>query len=103
MSGDSLAREEIWATVSLRAAGRKRGVMIALRFILVVMAGAGMVTDLAAEQPVRAKSAKNENVQSLFGTDWQPSLDGAKKVAGKAQPGKPILFLRVLGKLDDKL
>ena len=78
--------------------------MNALRFTSIFIALVSTVAVSVAEEPAWARSdSKIVTAQSLSGIDWQPNLDAAKKMAGKTQPGKPIVLLRVLGNLDDKL
>lgn len=78
--------------------------MHALRLAVAVAAMAVTPLVVVAEEPGQGKTSKQKvGEQSLFGINWQSNLDAAKKVARKTQPGKPIVLLRVLGELDDKL
>jgi hypothetical protein len=54
------------------------------------------------EQPARAVPAPAA-AQELFGVVWQPDLAAATQEAQNAEPGKPVVLLRVLGCLDAKL
>jgi hypothetical protein len=78
--------------------------MKALRlFLLCAMAGAGASSVArAADKPARAAPAK-AGLRELFGLSWQPTLDAARAEDRRTQPGRPIVLLRVLGDLDDKL
>jgi hypothetical protein len=77
--------------------------MNAMRWLFGVLALAGAASTALADRPAAATKATKGDVQRLFGITWQPDLDAARKAAGKTAPGQPIVLLRVLGKLDDKL
>jgi hypothetical protein len=59
------------------------------------------------EIPVAPQKARDVEkpraLQTLYGVEWQPTLEAAQKAAQETPRGKPILVLRLLGKLDDKL
>jgi hypothetical protein len=56
-------------------------------------------TSVNADEPAPTR----KGVQKLFGIDWQPGLHAPIHTAQKRAPAKPIVLLRVLGELDDKL
>jgi hypothetical protein len=57
----------------------------------------------AAPAPAAPAASAPTEPRQLFGVTWQPSLGAAVHLAQATESGKPIVLLRVLGKLDDKL
>lgn len=71
-----------------------------------VLAGIGPALLLADNRPADkapAAPAAPAAPPTVQGIHWQPSLAAAITVAQQSGTGKPIVLLRVLGKLDDKL
>jgi hypothetical protein len=79
--------------------------MNAMKFLFNLLVLAATVsTALTAERTLASKKVKpRTRPEKLFGITWQANLDAATKAAKQTPGGKPIVLLRVLGDLDDRL
>jgi hypothetical protein len=88
----------------LLAAGRALAALVTSACVKVTM-----LTPQQQPQQPRAGAEKAPNPpapaeeRELYGIAWQPDLAAATRKARQTEPGKPIVLLRMLGKLDDKL